>query len=309
MSGHRWFNAFIGTGDYSGMPRYIVTHLGGEKMLQSDGGKQEDCGTHTRGFLRQQLQRTAPAAAAVLAGDVVPELVGVHFGKEVGPVIEALGIEELPLDRAVDGLDIGVGVGTVRWVELVARAPLLLDGPDEAVGAHVDGVAVKLGAQIGADFHFPQIDTVRGQVGQEAVGGQCGVGLGQRLAVGEELGADAAFADGGLEERQTEPLHLRPVDRQIGEVFGVHTEAGEGRVRGLDRTQIALGLVAAFWFSRQPVGAQDATDSVVAERQVELGDQAARPEARRFLPQRDDLVFEWGLGFVGTGMRGAAVGL
>jgi len=38
---------------YTGMPRYIVTHLEGEKMLQGDGRKQEDCGGQVRGFLRQ----------------------------------------------------------------------------------------------------------------------------------------------------------------------------------------------------------------------------------------------------------------
>jgi len=71
-------------------------------------------------------------------------------------------------------------------------------------------------------------------MGEEAVSGQCRVGLGQFVAVGEELGANAAFADGGLETRQTELLHLGPVERQIGEVLGVHAKAGEGFVSGFD---------------------------------------------------------------------------
>jgi len=90
-------------------------------------------------------------------------LVGVDLGKEVGPMLEVLRVEEFPLDGAVYGFDIGVGVGTMRRVELVARAPALLDGADEAVGLEVHGVAIELGAKVGANLDFPQVHAVSGQ--------------------------------------------------------------------------------------------------------------------------------------------------
>jgi len=127
------------------------------------------------------------------------------------------------------------------------------------------------------------------------------------VGVGQELGADAAFADGGLEPWQTELLHLRPVGRQIGEVFGVHAKVGEGLVSGFDGAEIAFGLMAAFGLAGQAVGAEDATDGVVAERQSELGDEAACAEPRCLAARGDDLLFERRLGFVGAGMRGAAL--
>ena len=67
--------------------------------------------------------------------------------------------------------------------------------------------------------------------------------------------------------------------------------------------------MAALSLAGQRVDAEDAADGVVAERQRELGDEAAGAEAGSFLPEGDDLLFERGLGFVRTRMRGAAVGV
>ena len=260
-------------------------------------------------FLRQQLQRTAPATAAVLAGDVVPELVGVCLGEEVRSIREALRVEELPLDGAVHRLDIGIGVGTMRRVEFMLRSPLLFDGADETVGSEVDGIAIELGTEVGADFDLAQVNTVSGQVCEEAVDGQCCIGLGEFVAVGEELGADAALADGGLETWESLLLHLGPVHGQIGEVFGVHAETGEGLVSGFDGAQITFGLVTTFGFTCQAMDAEDAVDGVVAEGQTELGDEATCAKARSLAAEDDDFLFERRVGFVWAGMGCAALSM
>ncbi len=237
----------------------------------------------------------------------MPELVGGGLGEEVGAVVEHLGVKEFAFDGAVDGLDVGVGVGTVRGIEFVLGVPALLDGADEAVGLEMHGVAVEFAAEVGADLDGARLNPVAHQVGAEAVGGQGGVRLGQFVAVGQEVAPDAALADGGLKPWQAVGLHLWPVDRQIGEVFGVHAEAGEGCVRGFDGPQITLGLVVAFGFSGAVVVPEDAVDRVVTEWQVELRDEAARAEARRLAPPSEDLVFERRLGFVRAVVRGATV--
>jgi hypothetical protein len=54
-----------------------------------------------------------------------------------------------------------------------------------------------------------------GQMREEAVGGQRGVGLGKFLAVGEQLRTTTEFTDGGLETGQAGALQLRPIDGQI----------------------------------------------------------------------------------------------
>jgi len=283
----------------------------GEKRFQGDGVKQEDLGRDFPGavlvFEGQQVQRTLVTTGAVLAGDIVPELVGADLGEEIAAMVEGLGIEELGLDGGVDALDIGVGIGTGGRVEAVPGSEALLDGEMKTLGPVVDSVAVELHAQVGGDDDLRGVDPVVPEVAQEALDGQCGVGLGEFVAVGQELGAAGEFADRVLEAGEFEGLHLGPVDGDVGEIFDIHLEAGERGVGGLDGAQVVLAPMFFAAGAGELVLAEDALGSVMTQGQIELGDEAAGAEARGLLAQGDDPGFESGVGLVWAGLGGAGV--
>ena len=264
----------------SGAPRYIVTPRRGKKRLQGDGVEQEYFGGYLGSFESEEVGGAFVTARAVLASGVVPELVRGSLGEEVGVGGEDLSIEQFGFDGVVNTFDIGIGIGTSGRVEAVFGAEGLLDGEVKALGAVVDGVAVKFRAQVGSDDGLASIDAMLLEVSEETLDAQGGVGFGEFVAVGQELGATGQFADGVLEAGQAVALHLGPIEGDVGEVLHIHLEASERGISGFNGPQVVLTLVAALRGSGELVGVNNALGGVMAQRQIKFLDKATSAKAR-----------------------------
>ena len=126
----------------------------------------------------QEVGRVFVTPASIFAGDVVPELVGGGFGKEVGASSKDLSVVKFTFNGRMDTFDIRVGVGTSGWIEAVGGFPFLLDGLVEAFGLIVDGISIELDAQIGLDHSLGAIHTMGFEVSHEAVDGEGGIRFG-----------------------------------------------------------------------------------------------------------------------------------
>jgi len=118
------------------------------------------------------------------------------------------------------------------------------------------------------------------EVFEETVDTQGGVGFGEFIAVGQELGATGEFANGVLETGQAVALHLGPIEGDVGEVLHIHLEARERGIGGFNGPQVVLTLVAALGRSGQVMGINDALGGVMAQRQIKFLDEAASAKAR-----------------------------
>jgi hypothetical protein len=242
--------------------------------------EQEYCGRYLGSFESEEIGGAFITARAVLASGVVPELIGCRLSEEVGFGGEDLSIEEFGFDGIVNTFDIGVGIRTGGRVEAVFGAEGLLDGEVKAFGSVVDSVAVKFRAQVGSDNGLASIDAMLLEVFEETVDAQGGVGFGEFIAVGQELGATGEFANGVLEAGQAVALHLGPIEGDVGEVLHIHLEAGERGIGGFNGPQVVLTLVAALGRSGQVMVINDALGGVVAQRQIKFLDEAASAKAR-----------------------------
>ena|SRR6267142_156509 len=221
-------------------------------------------------FGGQEIGRALIAARAVFAGDVVPELVSSTFGEEVGSRVKTLSVVKLGFDGVMDTFDIGVGIRTGGRVEGMLGAPALLDGEVKAFRAIVYGIAIELSAQIGGNDHLASIDLVLVEMFEESFDRESGVGLGEFVAISQELGTAGQFPDGVLEARQTVLLHLGPKEGNIGEVFHIHLEASKGSISGFNGPEIIFAAVAALGRPSQLMGVDNALDGIMAQRQVEF---------------------------------------
>lgn len=284
----------------TGRSRQILPH----RQVEDDGRQEEDFGTEVRGALGEEFGRSVITTGAVLAGEVEEGLVGGDGGEEVRGVAEGFQVEELGFDGGVAAFDVGVGVGASGRVEAV-RGAGGGEGAVEAVGAVVDGVAVELAAEVGAHFEVGEVEAVLAQVRGDAGGGERGVGLREVGGVGEEERAGGFVADGILETGHAGLLHLRIVVGDVVEVFGVHLEAAEGRVRSFERAQVGFAPVLAGARLEQFFVAQDAVRGAFADGQFKQVHEAAGAEAGGLLPGRDDFGRKGGRGAFG-GVVGAA---
>jgi hypothetical protein len=223
-------------------------------------------------------------------------LAGGRFSEEVRPRVKALGIVEFGFDGMMNVFDVGVGVGAGGWVEA------LLDREGEALGAVKDRIAVEFGAQVGRQDDLVRIDTVLLEMPGEAFHREGGVGFGQFVAAGRELNAAGEFAQGVLKTGQAVFLHLGPVERDIGVVFGLHLEAGKGSVGGLDGAEVIFTVVAPLGRASQWVAVDDALDGIMAQGQAKLLDEPAGAKVWSLFAQSDDAGFQGILGLVGTGL-------
>src|SRR5579859_2996674 len=149
----------------------------------------------------------------------------------------------------------------------------------EAIGPVVAGVAVKLGAQVGADLHFGQLDAEALEMLEQPGAGQAGIGLGQLGGIGEEDGPGGFVAQSVLEAGQALGLHLGPVMGDVIEELGVHLPAAQGGMLGLDPAQVRLSAVLLRAWTQQPGVAQDPVDGSLADRQLKVLDQTPGSEA------------------------------
>jgi len=218
-----------------------------------------------RSFEGEQIGGTFVTPRTVFTRGIVTELVGGGFSQEVGFGGKDLGIEQFGFDGGVNTFDVGVGVGAGRRIEAVLGLMFLFDRQMEATDLVVDGIAIKFDSQIGGEDDLGGIDAVVFEVLEKAVDGEGGIGFGKFVAVGQELGAAGKFADGVLETREAIGLHLRPVERNVGEIFDIHLEAGEGRIGRFDGAKIVFPFMAALGFAGELVLAEDAIEGVVAD--------------------------------------------
>jgi hypothetical protein len=111
----------------------MVLRANVETIIEEDGGKQADLEGEAGIELVDDLPWGETSFVGVRASQVEVELVERGLGKEVGTILESFQVEELVLDEAVDGFDVGlIGVGG-RGDALMLRAEVS-DGAGE-VGA------------------------------------------------------------------------------------------------------------------------------------------------------------------------------
>jgi len=90
--------------------------------------------------------------------------------------VEGLEVKKLGFNGGMEGFNVGVGIGPCRRVEAVASA-CSQQRAVEAIGAIAAGVPIKLGAQVGAHFHFGQWDPEAAQVFEQAGAGERRIGF------------------------------------------------------------------------------------------------------------------------------------
>ena len=130
-----------------------------------------------------------------------------------------------------------------------------------------------------------------GQVYRQLFGQKGGVAFGQFIGIAGEAGAGDGFADGVLETGQVEVGHLRPIMRNILEIFGVDGELAEEFPVAFDRAQLFFG--GGFLFPRpyQLMRSKDAGDGVMAAGQSKFPLETFGAEAG-LAAELDDLAFQ-----------------
>jgi len=178
---------------------------------------------------------------------------------KVRRVRKGLDVEELRFLVGMEAFHIRVGIGVATDAAMMGGEELL-DGVRETAIGLVHRLAVELAAAVGLDDDVLGGDAIALQVLQQTTNGEFGIGDRQFAAVGQERGAGLDAANGVLEFGQAKSLHLRPVVRDVVEVFDIHLEMRQGGVTCFDVAEITFGLVFAFFASGQTVLTQDASD-------------------------------------------------
>jgi hypothetical protein len=176
------------------------------------------------------------ALGGILAEVVEPELIGPGLIEEALEVAaEGFQLVELLLHEAMHGLHVAVVSGAVGRVEAVlAAAVFLLDQAGEGRGrAAAVPSAAELAAVVGLHGKLLELDPAGGQVGQQAIAEQQGVG---GVVDGGEGQPDAAFGYDAGGELVAEQAEGRPAEFLSPGVPG----AGWGRRLGLE---LALELL------------------------------------------------------------------
>ena len=188
-----------------------------------------------RGFESEQIGWAFVTTGTIFARGIVPELVGGRFGQEVAFRRKDLSIEEFGFDGVVDAFDIGIGVGTGRRIEAMFGLVFLLEGGVETTELVMNGIPIELTAQIRGNDHLRSIQAVVFKVLEKTIGGEGGIGFGKFIALSRELGAARQLPEGVWKTGQAIGLHLRPVKGEVGQIFDIHWEAGEGGIGSFNR--------------------------------------------------------------------------
>ncbi len=137
-------------------------------------------------------------------------------------------------------------------------------------------------------------------------GGEDGTGGGRAaLGKGPEQQSAAHFASGVLDGGQSEGLGLRPVAGNIVEILGVGGDLLEDAPGGLDVGEVLFALIFTLTFFDQTVRTPDALQRTMAEREIELANEAASAEGKQPLAQSNDLLLDGGGSFAGLVMGSA----
>jgi len=163
--------------------------------------------------------------------------------------------------------------------------------------------ADELGAVIGLPNQIAKRDAITLQVLLNASGEDGAGGSGAALGKGPEQEATADFTSGVLDGGQIEGLRLRPVARDVVEILGVGGDLLKDAPGGLDVGEVLFALIFALALFEQTVLAPDAFQGAMAEREVELADEAASAESEQLLAKRNRLLFNLGGSLAGLVMR------
>jgi hypothetical protein len=137
-------------------------------------------------------------------------------------------------------------------------------------------------------------------------GGEDGTsGGGTALGKGPEEQAAAHFAGGVLDGGEIEDLGLRPVAGDVVEILGVGGDLLKDAPSSLDMGKVLFALIFTLSFFEQTVLAPNAFQGTMAEREIELADEAASAKGEQLPAQSDDLLFDVGGSFAGLVMRRA----
>jgi hypothetical protein len=112
------------------------------------------------------------------------------------------------------------------------------------------------------------------------------------LSEGPKQSSAADLASGGLDARQIELLGLRPVVGDVVQILGISTDLLKQCSLRFDVGQVLLTLIFFLALLLQAVGAPDALQGAVTEREIEFAIPTAGPESGKLLAQRDDLLFD-----------------
>ena len=104
----------------------------------------------------------------------------------------------------------------------------------------------------------------------------------------------AEIASGVLDARQIELLGLRPVVGEVVQIFGIGANLPQQWSLRFDLGQALLMQIFFLALLPQAVGAPDAFQGAVTEREIEFANQTAGPECGKLLAQRDDLLSDLG---------------
>ncbi len=102
---------------------------------------------------------------------------------------------------------------------------------------------------------------------------------GTALSESPKQQAAAYVAGGVLDGGQSEGLSLGPVVGNIVEIFGIGGDLLKDTPSGLDVGEVLFALVFAPALVQQTVLAPDAFQGAMAEREIELANEAARAES------------------------------
>jgi hypothetical protein len=95
-----------------------------------------------------------------------------------------------------------------------------------------------------------------------------------------------------MDSRQIELLGLRPVVGDVVQIFGIRGDLLKQRSLRFVVGHVLLTLIFSLALLLKAVGAPDAFQRAVTEREIEFANQTAGPEGRKWLAQRDGLLFD-----------------
>jgi hypothetical protein len=98
---------------------------------------------------------------------------------------------------------------------------------------------------------------------------------------------------------------LRPVAGDVIQVLGIRRDLLKDTPGGLDVGEVLFALIFALPFFEQTVLAPDTFQGTMAEGQIELADETARPEGEQLSAESEDLLFHVGGSLAGLVMRSA----
>lgn len=207
---------------------------------------------------------------AVDSDKVVPRLIAGGSLVKVFDVFEILEVIKFIFNGSVNGLDITViAPGPHRNSFMLAAESF--DGFLKAVSGPVLSEATdKLRAVVGLELDLAKINAAPSQMITEYPSERTSVYGGLFFGNSQKHQSAAHLTGGELIFRQREPLHLRPVMRDVLEILGIGAELAEKRPFLLYLTEVFLSFRLLTPLFDQTILMEDSSDGLVTTRQMVL---------------------------------------